>query len=153
MSIPCVQHITSRACSFTSLLIFSIVLLNLSGALTPIENSFAQTATPRLVYPIGDYRVGKRLMFEGLTPAASHSFETSYRLSRTINEQHGIDAVPSLCRNGQALYLAGDLPAALSNINAGCHSLMTQGIGQRTLIKCQLCFGQSVLEKGRLVGS
>lgn len=79
----------------------------------------AQQAGGRIIYPIGDYQLGKRLLFEGLTAAASHTFETSYALSRSMGDQHGIDAVPSLCRNGQALYHAGDLPAALSNLNAG----------------------------------
>ncbi len=80
---------------------------------------FGQVAAPRLVYPVGDYRVGKALLFDGRVQAASHAFETSYRLSRTLGERHGIDAVPTLCRNGQALYLSGDLTGALANANAG----------------------------------
>ncbi len=58
-------------------------------------------------------------MFDGQTTAASHAFEVAYRSSRDWNDRHGIDGVPSLCRNGQALYLSGDFGAALSNIDAG----------------------------------
>jgi hypothetical protein len=88
--------------------------------LATLLHQIAWSQTPqRFIYPIGDYNVGKRLLFEGLTPAASHTFETTYNLSRAWNDQHGIDAVPSLCRNGQALYLAGDYQSALSIIDSG----------------------------------
>ncbi len=95
-----------------------MVMVLMIGEVRP-SAVLAQASATRLVYPIGDFHVGKRLMFDGLTAAASHAFETSYRLSRTLDDQHGIDAVPSLCRNGQALYLSGDLTGALSNLNAG----------------------------------
>jgi hypothetical protein len=95
-------------------LLITLIALFGSGA-----HCWAQATPARIVYPIGDYQLGKRLLFEGLTAAASHTFETTYALSRILRNQHGIDAVPSLCRNGQALYHAGDLPAALSNLNAG----------------------------------
>ena len=99
---------------FTRLFIaFAIVCI----AAAPCDAQPPQAALRR-IHPLGDHQLGKTLLFEGRTEAASHAFETAFRQSRSVGDRHGIDAVPVLCRNAQSLYLAGNLPAALSNANA-----------------------------------
>ena len=103
---------------------FSLSLMILSSNSVAQQPNFQPiNATP--VFPTSEYRVAKLLMFDGRTAAASHSFETAYRAARSYNDQHGIDSVPSLCRDGQAIYLGGNLATGLSTIEAGLQLSIT----------------------------
>lgn len=98
--------------------LLGLLSLILSFAWTGQAHGQASSTSTRR-FPPDEYYASMSMLRDGRLSEAQHGFETAYRASREVREEHGIDSVPILIRIGQTLSMQGDIAEGLKNVEAG----------------------------------
>jgi tetratricopeptide (TPR) repeat protein len=89
-------------------------------------NTIERTTVGFPVFPRAEYYLARELLRDGNTIGAVDGFTTAIRLGSQVNNQRGIDAVPSMVMLGECYYQQGNLAAALEQFDAALELSISQ---------------------------
>jgi len=109
-----------------AMFIFSVLATDYVSAQQ--SDLFPQSTMVFPVFPRGEYYMGLQLLRDGNTNAAIQGFGTAIRLGSQINNNRGIDSVPSMVMLGECFYQQGNLGAALDQFDAALELSISQSV-------------------------